>query len=824
MADRPLPPAERPDPHPADARRRAARERERLEVEIDRLEGLVADRTDKLARARTELERIKADPVIARLVAVRSGVRRASSTFTTRLPGKRSADDRARRTWAAEQSAAAAWLVALPGSEVAVRILAAHGAGPPLPSPCPLISIVVTGSDEPGQAGGGGSASSTEIRARTGWPNIEWLSSSTAGDGLLDALSRAAGDYVCFLPSGVVPAEPGWLGRLVAGVDSLDAAAGSPRLLGIDEPAPGSTPAVRLIARGMAFAPGPGMPVPELLGAGENPFGPAAELVGLRAVPGSTGLLLRRAVVAGLHLPPIADPDELAIEVGLRLRERGLRVAYVGSSVLWQRSAPGNPGRASTADWLHLHARWGPRLHREVWRDAFHGPREWASRPLRAAVVAAPGPRAELQGAIADAFLGRGWLVSPTASEASLEPDVAVVTDPAADLAGLARHVVKVGWITEPTAAWTSRPAFDDLDLLVADASAGLPASVGGRPVVPLEGPAGLPGAIAGWLEQVRFAIHIGPPDWAAAARWGDTPFGRAVARQLEALGNPASLVVHAERDDPIALRADVALHIVGTRRLALRPAQVSLLWIISHPDAVRAARCAAYDVVFVASDPFLDHLAAQVSVPLVALHQATDPDRFWPEPGGPPHELLFVGNSRNRHRPVLDALAGTERDLAVYGGNWRPDLLDPRFLKGDWIPNGDVHRAYAAAAIVLNDHWSDMRDEGFISNRIYDVLASGGFVLSDPVDGLEREFDGAVATWTDGEDLRASVERYLADPELRRAMAERGRAVVLARHTFAHRAQALVEAARPHWAERPRGIAPATENLGDPVRRSRSS
>ncbi|MGH2465730.1 MAG: CgeB family protein, partial [Candidatus Limnocylindrales bacterium] len=221
------------------------------------------------------------------------------------------------------------------------------------------------------------------------------------------------------------------------------------------------------------------------------------------------------------------------------------------------------------------------------------------------------------------------------------------------------------------------------------------------------------------------------------------------------------------------------------------------------------AERCAAYDLVFVASEPFVEHLRRQVEVPVLALHQATDPELFHPEPGGAGPELLFVGNSRNRHRPVLDALAGTTHDLAVYGGNWRPELLDPRFLRGDWIANDAVHRAYAAAAIVLNDHWPDMRDEGFISNRIYDVLASGGFVLSDPVAGLDPEFDGAVPTWIDADDLRSSIERYLADPALRQALSARGRAAVLARHTFGRRAAVLRDAAGPLWAARPRLIDP---------------
>jgi hypothetical protein len=526
-------------------------------------------------------------------------------------------------------------------------------------------------------------------------------------------------------------------------------------------------------------------------------------------VPGDAGLLVRRESLA--LLPATGTGLERAVELGLRVRQAGGHVAYVGSSVVW--SNAGATTRETepeaAAAWTELHGRWGPQLHRQVWREAMAGPQAWATRSLRASIVGGGGERKGLGEEIAAGLRSHGWLVDAAEAGSSVSPDVAIVLEPPAVPDGLPRAVVRVGWIGPGSEAWPAAPGYADLDLIVGTDDAELPAMLGGRVVTRVDGPAGVHAAVAGWLEAVRFAIHIGPADWAAAARWGDTAFARAVARQLERLGDPSNVVVHAERDDPVALRADVALHIVGTRRLPLHPAQLNLLWIISHPDTVRAERCAAYDLVFVASEPFVEHLREQVDVPVLALHQATDPELFHPEAGAAGPELLFVGNSRNRHRPVLDALAGTSHDLAVYGGNWRPELLDPRFLRGEWIANDVVHRAYATAAIVLNDHWPDMRDEGFISNRIYDVLASGGFVLTDPVAGLDAEFDGAVATWTDADDLRASIERYLADPALRHSMSERGRAAVLARHTFAHRAKVLVEAAAPLWAARPRVIEP---------------
>ena len=78
-------------------------------------------------------------------------------------------------------------------------------------------------------------------------------------------------------------------------------------------------------------------------------------------------------------------------------------------------------------------------------------------------------------------------------------------------------------------------------------------------------------------------------------------------------------------------------------------------------------------------------------------------------------------------------------------------------------------------AGIVLNDHWPDMRSQGFISNRVYDALASGAFVISDAATGIAEEFDGAVATYTTRSELRDTVDAFLADPDGRREHAAEG-------------------------------------------------
>jgi hypothetical protein len=298
-------------------------------------------------------------------------------------------------------------------------------------------------------------------------------------------------------------------------------------------------------------------------------------------------------------------------------------------------------------------------------------------------------------------------------------------------------------------------------------------------------------------------AIHIGARTWTAAEKWGDTAFARSLQHEFELRGWSASVHVADESTVTPAVEADVALHLFGSRVPAVRAGQVSLLWVISHPDRVTERLCASYDVAFVASESLREVFAEATATPVVSLLQATDPGRFHPDPTGPKHELLFVGNSRGVRRPILDALAGTGHDLAVYGSGWTPKLLDMRSLRGEWIPNDQLNRYYSSADIVLSDHWRDMREEGFISNRVFDALASGAFVISDDVAGLDELFDGAVVAWHGDEDLEGLVGHYLARPEERRMKADQGRAAVLARHTFAHRVDTILETIAPLLATR---------------------
>jgi spore maturation protein CgeB len=82
------------------------------------------------------------------------------------------------------------------------------------------------------------------------------------------------------------------------------------------------------------------------------------------------------------------------------------------------------------------------------------------------------------------------------------------------------------------------------------------------------------------------------------------------------------------------------------------------------------------------------------------------------------------------------------------------------------------------------------MRTNGFIANRLFDVLASGGLVLSDDVAGLPEVFGDLIPTYSDELELDLVLQNLLDDATLRRRLVREGRRLVMANHTLDHRAR----------------------------------
>jgi hypothetical protein len=431
--------------------------------------------------------------------------------------------------------------------------------------------------------------------------------------------------------------------------------------------------------------------------------------------------------------------------------------------------------------------------------------------------VGAPPLRVAIVGLDAGARLTElarpGWQVERLEATSS-EADVLVSFDADHDVHPTRDGTIMVAVVDgDDVERWLGRPWFDHYDLVLTTsvtAQATLAGSSVHQPRVLTSGlddrpmfAAAISDAVTAWLEADRIDLAIGPPDQRRADMWGDYHYGRAMQRSLQRLGHPTRVRFRTQWSNGAARHADAVIHVCGMRERPTDPSQVNVLWIISHPTLVTDAQVAANDLVYAASDRFASDLADRTGRHIGILHQASDPARFRPMDGGPAHQVLIVAGRRSQRRPTVDELTPTPWHLAVYGHGWTADELAPRHHRGDHIPNDRLAAYYAAADIVLNDHWADMAAWGFMTNRLYDAAASGAFVLSDHLDEIEAEFDGGIATYRDGSDLRRQVARYLADPIARAAMARLARDAVLAAHTFDQRATSLLTDLEPLLAAR---------------------
>ena len=233
----------------------------------------------------------------------------------------------------------------------------------------------------------------------------------------------------------------------------------------------------------------------------------------------------------------------------------------------------------------------------------------------------------------------------------------------------------------------------------------------------------------------------------------------------------------------------------------------MNVLWIISHPEDVSGSECDEFDLVLAASNPHAERLAGETTTRVVPLLQATSPHVFAPREPNPElqTDVLFVGNSRGALRPSLAWAIDQGIRVDVYGSDWA-DLIPSEFVRAEYFPSDRLAELYSSAKIVLNDHWDDMRDAGFISNRIFDALACGAVVITDEVEGLDEMFGGAVPQYTDPASLKDLIERYVNDDNARAGLRKMGQQRIKD-HTFSHRATIFVQLVNPLLENRIRSL-----------------
>ena len=266
----------------------------------------------------------------------------------------------------------------------------------------------------------------------------------------------------------------------------------------------------------------------------------------------------------------------------------------------------------------------------------------------------------------------------------------------------------------------------------------------------------------------------------------------------------------------------------------------------VTAPAEMSRFELAGYHGVLAFGGVIRDWYAAHHDRPAFTWHEAADPHVFHPmgihdrpagadapavaEPGGsagaaepplqkpsphvfhpldgvePERDLVWVGNwgdderTAELHAYLIEPVKRLGLSATVHGVRYPEPALaalaDAGIAYGGYLPNHRVPAAFARHRLTVHVPRGPYTRSlpGIPTIRPFEALACGIPMASAPWSDAERLFaPGDFARVSSGAQMQATLEALLGDPASAAAMAERGRATVLARHTCAHRVDELL-------------------------------
>lgn len=301
-----------------------------------------------------------------------------------------------------------------------------------------------------------------------------------------------------------------------------------------------------------------------------------------------------------------------------------------------------------------------------------------------------------------------------------------------------------------------------------------------------------------GQEDGLRWAIKISAPAGNDRFFWGDLYYAQSLASALRRRGQRVAIDFHDFHVRQTSYLDDVVLDLRGLDNVKPQIGRVNIMWVISHPEKVTPEIIKEFDIVFAAGKRWANSMSQKSGKLVQYLPQCTDQKLFHPTPVNNEYKdrIVFVGNSRGVRRPIVMDAIKAGLDISVYGNGWE-GLIDDKYIKGRFIPNDRLAEVYSSARVILNDHWKDMRNLGFISNRIFDAGATGAYIVTDAVEDLEQTLViDNIKKYTSVEELKSIIENWSSSTsprEEREAAAE----YIQRYHSFDARAEQLLQSVK---------------------------
>ncbi len=159
--------------------------------------------------------------------------------------------------------------------------------------------------------------------------------------------------------------------------------------------------------------------------------------------------------------------------------------------------------------------------------------------------------------------------------------------------------------------------------------------------------------------------------------------------------------------------------------------------------------------------------------------------------------DVSFIGTAKrdadSEYRlGMVESLDGL--DVALWGSGWERAGGVSFRVCGRADNRTETPLVYSLSKINLNFTTSQLVTA--LPMRVFDILACGGFLLTDYRSDLDRLFEPGrdLVVFRSRAELRELAEYYLAHPEERAEIARRGREKVSGRNTLSHRIEYILE------------------------------
>lgn len=295
-----------------------------------------------------------------------------------------------------------------------------------------------------------------------------------------------------------------------------------------------------------------------------------------------------------------------------------------------------------------------------------------------------------------------------------------------------------------------------------------------------------------------NIALKTAVPNARQKEVWGDYHFARGLADAFLRLGHCVKIdsVREWHKD---AGKSDLDIVLFGAEVYTPTGDTPMIGWVL-YPGREEEDLTGGFDraahMYFASPAAASEFNASKQNCTGEVLWQCFDPKLMYP-PDRPADEgMVFVGSNHYHQfgpRQIVEYAVQNPWTFKLWGKAWKRHPAKA-WLQDQYLPNARLGDVYRDARIVLCDHMPSMSRDGYVSNRIFDALACGAAVISDPVENMPADFDKFVHCVSSQDEFDAAVSEIRAEGATRRKARMSFAKDMHRRHSFDERAKQILE------------------------------